>query len=385
MNRRVLLVDDEQNVLDAFRRNLRKFDITTALGPIEGLEHIESGGPFAVVVSDLQMPHMDGIEFLTKVEALEPETIRIMLTGQADLNVSIAAVNEGHVFRFLTKPCPPDLLAATLDDALEQHRLIEAERSLLEDTLHGAVAMLTDILGFVDTSSQVFATLVEADVARLCETVGLDDWQFRLAAMLSQLGNMTLPPETVAKLNRGAPLTPSEAEMAKESPEVAYRLLRRIPRLEGVAEMVRLQSNPPDYVAGSDDLVAAGANVLDVAVTYHRLNCSDREQREVQAIMEQAATSDFRRALVAELLELGTSVEYRSESLSVRELQAGMILDQIVRANNGTMLLAEGQTLTSALLERLRVFAHGVGVEQPIRVLTESTGTGVHRHDEEAG
>ena len=149
MTQRVLLVDDEQNVLDGFRRNLRKFDITTAIGPLEGLQEVETNGPFAVVVSDLQMPQMDGIEFLTKVEAMVPKTVRIMLTGQADMSVSIAAVNEGHVFRFLNKPCPPELLAATLNDAIEQYRLVEAERQLLEETLRGAVEVLTDVLGLV--------------------------------------------------------------------------------------------------------------------------------------------------------------------------------------------------------------------------------------------
>ena len=247
MTSRVLLVDDEKMVLDGFRRNLRAYDVTTAVGPEEGLRQITDNGPFAVVVTDLQMPGMDGITLLKRVESVAPTAVRIMLTGQADLSVSMAAVNEGKVFRFLTKPCPPDVLAPTLDAALEQYRLVEAERQLLEETLRGAVDVLTDVLGLVDAASQELATNVERTVTKLAEAVDVRGWQYGLAAMLSQLGNLTLPPDTAAKRNRGAPLSPPELAMAAEAPNVAYRLLARVPRLEDVAEMVRLQDAPPTH------------------------------------------------------------------------------------------------------------------------------------------
>lgn len=368
MTDRVLLVDDEQNVLEGFRRNLRRYTLTTALGPMEGLEQVKKNGPFAVVVSDLQMPDMDGITFLTEVEAHAPNTIRIMLTGQADLNVSIAAVNEGHVFRFLTKPCPPELLAATLNDALEQYRLVEAERQLLEETLHGAVEVLTDVLGLVDEASQSFATRVQATVTKMCAATGLEGWQYELAAMLSQLGNLILPPETTAKLNRGAPLTGPERAMADEAPGVAYRLLAHIPRLEEVAAIVRDQADPPPMPPGREvDVVAAGATMLNLAVRYQRLLASDRSEHEVRTLLENAATDDFRKAVVGALFEK-EQTQWEEAVLPVRALQVGMVLSQVVRANNGVMLLSDGQVLSAALLERLRVFAEGVGVEEPIRV-----------------
>ncbi len=368
MTTKILLVDDEKNVLDGFRRNLRRYKLTTALGPREGLEEIEKNGPFAVVVSDLQMPHMNGIEFLSKIEAVAPKTIRIMLTGQADVNVSIAAVNEGHVFRFLTKPCPPELLAATLNDALEQYRLIEAERELLEETLHGAVQVLTDVLALVDEGSQTFAAQVQATVTKMCNAVGLEGWQYELAAMLSQLGNLTLPGETTAKLNRGAPLTDHEKAMADQAPQVAFRLLERIPRLDVVAAIVRGQAEPPPFIPGDPtDIVAAGANLLHFAVRYHRLVASDRPDSEVRTVLENAADDEFRAALVAALFTTDEAA-WEEAILPVRSLDVGMVLGQAVRANNGVLLLSEGQALNAALLERLRVFAGGVGVEEPLRV-----------------
>ena len=102
----ILCVDDDPNILEAYRRQLRKeFRVETAIGPEEGCRKIESSGPYAVVVSDLQMPNMNGIQFLTKVREQSPDTVRMLLTGNADLNAAVEAVNQGQIFRFLTKPC----------------------------------------------------------------------------------------------------------------------------------------------------------------------------------------------------------------------------------------------------------------------------------------
>jgi CheY-like chemotaxis protein len=107
MVNRILFVDDEPNVLQAFDRQLRKrFDMVTAIGPDAALRLVSEDTAFAVVVSDLRMPGMDGIEFLARVRTLLPDATRIMLTGQADLSHAILAVNRGHIFQFLTKPCP---------------------------------------------------------------------------------------------------------------------------------------------------------------------------------------------------------------------------------------------------------------------------------------
>lgn len=136
---KVLFVDDEQAVLDSLRRGLcRAYTVTTARGPEEGLRTVETDGPFAVVVSDLRMPGMDGVHFLKKVREISPLTVGIMLTGHGDLTAAMQAVNEGHIFRFLTKPCPIPSLSQALDAGLEQYRLVAAEKQLLRVTLENA-------------------------------------------------------------------------------------------------------------------------------------------------------------------------------------------------------------------------------------------------------
>ena len=127
---RILLVDDDLAALEGLRRHLWKhFDVTIARGGEEALHLAVSQEPFAVVVSDLRMPGMDGIALLSALRKSSPETVRVLLTGFGDLDVAIAAVNEGNVFRFLEKPCPPWALALALQDSVNHHRLILAARS----------------------------------------------------------------------------------------------------------------------------------------------------------------------------------------------------------------------------------------------------------------
>ncbi len=126
---RVLLVDDEENILDSYGRILRRqWDLVTANSGAAGLEALEKQGPFAVIVSDFNMPRMDGIKFLAKAWELAPETVRMMLTGEGDFHIATKAVNEGNIFRFLTKPCPQDQLIKALEAGVAQYHLIQVEK-----------------------------------------------------------------------------------------------------------------------------------------------------------------------------------------------------------------------------------------------------------------
>src|ERR1035441_2270014 len=110
MSEKILFVDDDPNLLSSCERVLRRnFQIETAEGGEAALARIACHGPYAVVVADRQMPRMDGIQFLHALRERAPDTIRIMLTGNADLEGAIRVVNEGNIFRFLTKPCLPEV------------------------------------------------------------------------------------------------------------------------------------------------------------------------------------------------------------------------------------------------------------------------------------
>ncbi len=132
----ILFVDDEPAVLEGYQRLLRQeFQIETAGSGEQALEKLAQKGPFAVVVSDMRMPGMDGAQLLAKIMVKFPQVMRIMLTGNSDLPAAMRAVNEGNVYRFLTKPCEKEDLVRTINTALVQYRLA----SFKEDYYHAAV------------------------------------------------------------------------------------------------------------------------------------------------------------------------------------------------------------------------------------------------------
>ncbi|MFN8546229.1 MAG: response regulator [Candidatus Binatia bacterium] len=374
---RVLCVDDEPNVLEALVRQLRRrFTVSTAGGGAAGLDLLAREEPFAVVVSDMRMPGMDGAAFLARVREQAPDTVRILLTGHADLAAAAAAVNDGQIFRLLTKPCPPTDLAQALNAAVEQHRVITVERVLLEETLRGCVKALTDILALANPAAFGRATRAQQRVSGLATKLDVPDrWQLDVAAMLSQIGCVTLPPETADKLYHGQSLAPAEQEMADRLPDVAGTLLGSIPRLEEVRNVLVYQAKhydgagtPRDAVCGAD--IPWGARALKLVVDYDVL--------EAQGVGSDLALATMRGRdgwYDPQLLDaFGELVGQRVRSTEVRELRLrdlrpGMVFAQDVVSRAGMLLIARGQEITPGIMERLRNFAEKAGVQEPVRVV----------------
>jgi serine phosphatase RsbU (regulator of sigma subunit) len=134
MKDKVLLVDDDAMVLAGLKRQLRnQFNIDTALSGEDALNQVQQNGPYAVIVSDFMMPGMNGIEFLSRVKKSNPDTIRMMLTGAADMPTAIRAVNEGSIFQFHPKPCPADTLCQAIQTAIAEYRKVVSEQRQLKN------------------------------------------------------------------------------------------------------------------------------------------------------------------------------------------------------------------------------------------------------------
>lgn len=375
MSERVLFVDDEPNLLDGIRRQLRgRLDVEIASGPMEGLSAVQQKGPFAVVVSDMRMPQMNGTQFLTRVRELCPDTVRMILSGQSDMDATIAAVNEGHIFRFLTKPCPPDTLLTAVRAGIEQYRLVHAEKELLENTLSGVVKMLMEILGLTNPAAYSRAARVQRYAQSVADALGVPiGWSLRLATMLSQLGCITLPPEILAKSYGGEPMSGEEQRLYASHPEVAARLLSSIPRLESVATAIAGQDQVPDLrelgenpaqwdpqrlcaivlhaATGLDQLMAGG---LKPAVALQKLT-------ESWPGLPPAIGQALRRAQI-------TAGDAVVRNIRLSDLMPGMVLDEDLRSSNGLRLVPKGQEVTNSILVRLRSIAGGVGITEPFRV-----------------
>src|ERR1044071_1803603 len=183
VSEKILFVDDESAILQGYVRLFRNdFEIDTSVTGKGALIAIETKGPYAVVVSDMQMPEMSGVEVLRKVKEIAPDSVRIILTGHADLS---AAVNDGSVFRFLTKPCSKETLGKTLSAALIQYRLVRAERELLEHTLKGSIEVLSEVLSIVNPAAFSRAMRLKRYMKHVVSMLRLPrPWRFEVAAMM---------------------------------------------------------------------------------------------------------------------------------------------------------------------------------------------------------
>ncbi|MEP6356079.1 MAG: HD domain-containing phosphohydrolase [Hyphomicrobiales bacterium] len=239
-NARVLIVDDDERLLNAIKRTLRKdFDLTVALGAQEALKILKTSKPFEVVVSDQNMPDMKGVDFLNEVEKKWPSVVRIMLTGNNDQDTAASAINTGKIFRFLTKPCEQKTLAAAINDGVNHHHLLMAEKRLLQHTLAGCIKALTDMLALA--KPDIFHR--SSDIRRWAEKVAdhleiNKTWELDLAAMFSYLGYVTIPDHLIRKHLFLAPLEEDEQKLIREAPGVARGFIQNIPKMEAVSEIV---------------------------------------------------------------------------------------------------------------------------------------------------
>lgn len=379
MNRRILMVDDDERVLSAYQRSLRlQFDLDVALGGESALAALQDKGPYAVIVADMQMPGMNGIALLKRVMEVEPDTVRFMLTGNADQATAVEAVNEGHIFRFLSKPCAVGDLSKALEAGIGQYRLQTAERELLEKTLSGSVELLMQLLGTADPAS--FGRAQE--VAEFATIVGKmlevpDIWSLRVAALLAQIGRITMPRDLLSRADRGEALTEAERSVLDRLPEVGAQLLAHIPRLEGVTEAVRWQARGFD----GSGVPGQGASGAEIPLSARILHCVqayvEAEGREGGPARAVAALGQHRtrfdpvvfRALQQLVLppeEGGPPPE--PERVSLSELEVGMVLAEDAQTRDGMLLFASGSRLGATHLEKFRNFARLSGVREPLLV-----------------
>lgn len=366
MKEKILCVDDDLNILEGFQRNLRKeFQLVTAPGGEEALRVITEQGPFAVVLSDQRMPGMGGVEFLARVRSSAPDSVRMMLTGNADQQTAIDAVNEGNIFRFLTKPCSVELLISSLKAGIEQYRLIVAERDLLENTLKGSIKALVDLLAMIQPVAFNRATHLRDYIGRLAKVMGLPNgWQFEVAAMLSQIGCVTIPSDVVEKFFIGDPLSLGEIEMVAELPAIGSGLINNIPRMETVALMIENQQIPYKYwvslpSAEANDLAALGAQMLKVTIDYDILLSHGLGPEQAVASLANRPET-YNPEIVVTLGKIITPAGDTSvHVVKIADIRNGMVLAEDIRLPDGIIVAGKGSRVTDLLRMRIQnYFTH---------------------------
>jgi CheY-like chemotaxis protein len=371
----ILCVDDEPNVLEGLSLHLRRrFTVTTATSGAAALQILAADRTIAVIISDMQMPLMNGAAFLAKARQVSPDATRMLLTGHAELDSAIAAVNEGNIFRFLTKPCPPTTVLAAVEAAAEQYRLVTAERVLLEDTLRGSIRALTDTLALTNPVSFGKGMRIQRRVAQLCEAMGVPDrWQAEVAAMLSQLGFILLPPEVAERVYYGKALRPEEQAMLARVPAATQQLLANIPRLEGVREMIGMcerQRRKPTAERPASAVEQLG-EILRVATDLDALEAQDPSGSRAFDMLRGRGDRYDPLAIGALEKVLGTGAREEIREVPVGDLRKGMVLAEDVKMSNGTLLVTRGYEVTLGFLERIRNYAGGA-IKEPVYIFARS-------------
>jgi response regulator RpfG family c-di-GMP phosphodiesterase len=359
---RVLFVDDDPNLLEASRRVMRgTYDVVTALGGEDGMKAVKEKGPFAVVVSDLRMPVIDGITLLRHVHETAPETVRILLTGNADTTTAIQSVNEGQIFRFLTKPCPGSVIRDALRDGVRQYRLQTSERVLTEHTLRGSIRALVEMLSLVHPAISARTSRVRRLTLELCEKLNApDSWRIEIAALLSHVGYIGMPPALVDRILAGQPLSEDEAHRAAKAPEVSAKLIASIPRMEEVQNILLMQGTHWDGTNATvqgmhKERIPLGARILRVAIDFDSLGLQGAGSEQALETIT-GAEGVYDPGVVEALNQLRGCRVPEPDTIAVKlsDLMPGMVFSKDLRTSAGLLVVAKGQDVTEQVLTHVR-------------------------------
>jgi hypothetical protein len=334
----------------------------------------------------------------------------MMLTGNADQQTAVDAINEGHIFRFLTKPCSSEQMTKVLEAGLAQYRLVTAEKEVLEKTLIGSVSILIEVLSMTHPMEFGRVKKLLDYVREVARAVNYHNaWELEIAALLSPIGHLTIPPDIMLKVQGNCVLTDLEKEIIARVPETSYELLIKIPRLGNVAQIIRYSTKlfngagiPKDAVSG--EKIPLGSRILKILCDLMDVEAQNIPRSVALRLLSnrsgwyddqllnviiahympplsvvtpgaRVAPERTLRMLKPETLqalaEASTGEPY-SVAISFEELLIGDVLVSDIRTSDGQLLLSEGNEITEAALERLKYYAQIKGIQEPIHVAVDS-------------
>jgi FixJ family two-component response regulator len=371
---RVLCVDDEPRVLDGMRRTLgMNFSVKTAEGGAQALAMLGGEERFAVTISDMRMPGMDGAAYLEKAAEKDPDMVRMLLTGQSDIQAAIRAINQGRIFRFLTKPCDTDVLHQAVEDALEQHRLICAEKELLQKTVYGAVKVLTEMLSLANPIAFNRIGRVKRLVEYVARRLELPDpWQLELAVTLAHLGYVGMPPDLLERAYSGKPIEEKERSLLSSSAKTAHKLMAEIPRIDAVLAMIEKLGEPPPVLDGlkpdsKEGRLPWAVHVILAAQRADELSFGHPMQR---LIMEALKAEKYNGAIIEALgrAEYYALQQRKAISVPAKKLEPGMFLLEDALSEAGVIITKGGQEVTPTISVLLRRMAERQNLKEPLSV-----------------
>jgi CheY-like chemotaxis protein len=357
---RVLCVDDDALLLDILTRTIGgDYEVLISSSGAEALQLIENSEPIQVVVSDHRMPGLSGAQFLQTVREKYPLIVRVLLTGETDLVEAVAAMNQAGLFRFLLKPAARPVLLDTLRAAVAQYQLQVAERELLQKTLIGTMRALSDVLAIANPIAFGHVGRIQELALAVANQMKLpEQWPLEFASLASQLGHIALPERTLRRLYAGDSLSPQESAQVTQSALVAERILKRIPRLGPVTDILSSLATGRKS-DGSRTCESIGAEILRVVSAYEAVErTTSSRDTAVHRLRAQAARFDP--GVVNALTELlGLKLaEDETIEVPIDRMCVDMIVAQDVCTRTGALLVPRGYRVSESFMARLGNFNH---------------------------
>jgi response regulator RpfG family c-di-GMP phosphodiesterase len=426
----LLCVDDDASILSSLRRMLRPLGckVLTAESGAQGLESL-AREDVDLVISDMRMPEMDGAQFLERVKERSPETIRILLTGHADVSSTIAAINSGEIYRYISKPWDDNDVLLIVRHALERRDLVRAKRRLevltrhqndelkelnakLESKVKERTEALSKVLaslkaaheklkaGFV-TSIHVFSNLVElrqgamaghsrrvAEHARaIAQRLSVSPEEVQdivLAGLLHDIGKIGLSDLILEKSE--AQLNGEERALVTRHPAKGEALLMGLEPMRAATKLIRSHHERWDGLGYPDGLreldIPLGARILAVANDYDAIRNGRRDSSRsgsapaLKALVEGRGTRYDPQVVECFLEVLGAEQLLQAPSevpLTSGQLKAGMVLAYDLVGKDGMLLLSRDRVLDPDLIEQIRGFERSEGHSLSIFVLPQGT------------
>ncbi|PPR61801.1 MAG: hypothetical protein CFH10_01033, partial [Alphaproteobacteria bacterium MarineAlpha4_Bin2] len=335
-----------------------------------------------VVVCDMHMPEMSGVEVMSEFSKKSPATSRIMLTGNVSQDCAVEAINQCHVFGFLNKPCSTDDLIQMIADGLAHYRLLVREKDLMETSLAGSIKLLSDVVSLTDPAIAVNSRKVGSWAKILLPHLNdISRWELDFTVMLAPLGRMFVPVEILARQKQGASLKKREKRILLEAPEIGSRLLHNIPRMETISKAILYQNKnfdgsgfPNDDISGEEiPIISRLLRILNALlelvgnseltgkhfkVLFDQIELFDPDILELARyhLLDQSETpAPYKRSDETENQDAGDEQnDNQSQIVQTALLREKHILGSDLCNIDGALLLTKGTVLSQAQVEKIR-------------------------------
>ena len=379
----ILVVDDTpDNVLLLVELLKGVFRVQVATHGAKALELARSEAPPDLILLDVMMPGMDGFEVCRalKADPLTREIPVLFVTSKGETRDEARGFMAGAA-DYITKPFSAPLVLARVRTHLQQRRLLAAERDLLEQTLKGSLAVILEMISLANPEAPAWDQRLSELVEQTARAAGMaEPWIVGLAAVLSRIGALTVPDAILEKVKAKRILNTEERQAYNRVPEIGYRLLKGIPRLEEVAEMIYYsQKNydgrgfPPDDRAG--DAIPAGARILRVCLDF--MHTTSGQEDMGKRVLEMLGNHYAYDPDVVFALKKTIDAGFFSQpepggsptcEVALEDLVEGQVLQEAIRTTDGQPLLGEGTQLGTGHLELLANYAMVGAVNGPFLV-----------------